>query len=162
VPEYRYPTGALAADYARAGTGFAATAGPLALVQAGRTVTAVLVALAVIFVVYALRTAYRGATRVWVDDEAIEALGWRRTRLPWREITGMRLNYYSTKRDGRAGWMLLTLTGAGGVIRLESSLDGFVDIARRGYAAARRSGLALTPATGANLHLLGVSVPEAT
>jgi hypothetical protein len=161
MTEHRYPPRALAADYGRAVLGIMVTATPLALVEAGRTVTAVLVALTVTFVLYAVRTACRGATRVWVDDEGIATRGVRRTRLSWRDITGMRLHYYSTKRDGRAGWMQLRLSGPAGAMRIESSLDGFVDIVRRAYAAARSRGIALNPATAANLRLLGVRVPEA-
>jgi hypothetical protein len=87
--------------------------------------------------------------------------GVRRTRLPWRDITGMRLKYYSTKRDGQGGWMQLRLSGPDNMLRFESSLDGFADLARRGYAATQSRGIALDPATADNLRLLGVRVPEA-
>lgn len=162
MTEYRYSSGALAADYGRAGIGIVLTAGPLIFVEAGRTVTAVLVALAVTFVVYAIRTACRSATRVWVDDDAIATRGVRRKRLSWRDMTGMRLNYYSIKRDGRAGWMQLRLTGPGGALCFESTLEGFTEIARRASAAAQRRGISLHPSTAANLRVLGVRGPEAS
>lgn len=160
--EYRYPSRALAADYVRAAVGVIFTVVPLVLLQIERGVTAVLVALTVTFVVYAIRTAYRGAIRVSVDEQGIATRGVRQTRLPWRDITGMRLTYYSTKRDGRGGWMQLRLSGPDNVLRFESSLDGFADLARRGYAATQSRGIALDPATAENLRLLGVRVPEAS
>jgi len=162
VVEYRYAPRALAADYARAAVGVTLTAAPLVLLEIGQGVTAVLVALTVTFVVYAIRTAYRGTIRVSVDEQGIATRGVRRTRLPWRDITGMRLKYYSTKRDGQGGWMQLHLSGPDKILRFESSLDGFADLARRGYAAMQSRGIALDPATADNLRLLGVRVPGAS
>jgi hypothetical protein len=162
VTEYRYARRALAADYARGGIGFLLSAGPLMFVYVGRTVTAVLVALAVTFVVYGFRTACRGITRVRVDDDGIAIEGLRRSRLSWYEITEMRLSYYSTKRDGRGGWMQLRLNGPCGAMRFESSIDGFADIAQRAYLAAGARGISPGPATLANLRLLGVRLSEAS
>jgi hypothetical protein len=74
----------------------------------------------------------------------------------------MRLGYYSTRRDREGGWMQLKLIGAGGTVKLDSTIDDFTHIARRALAAARANNLQLGEPTLENLAALGIALGEAT
>lgn len=83
------------------------------------------------------------------------------TVLSWEHLDRLRLRYYSTRRDRSDGWMTLTLAGlapSGRRVRLglDSTVDGFIEIARAAAAAAVRNGVALKPSTVANLNALDI------
>ena len=79
----------------------------------------------------------------------------------WQDLTGLRLRYFSTRRDHANGWFELMVTDGKGKITLQDSLDGFelvLDAARR---AAESNELDLSNATKANLARLGPSAGAA-
>ena len=154
---YRYPRRSLIADYFRAAVGVLCTAPPVVLVPLNPVVQSVLAGLLLLFLCFALRTAQRQRIRVTVSDSAISM---RPGAVPlcWRDLTSVRLAYYSTRRDQRQGWMQLTLRAGRRALRVESSLDGFSDIVRRAAAAAGVNRLAVSPASLANFQWLGISL----
>jgi hypothetical protein len=113
-------------------------------------------ALAGLFAVYGARTWIRSATRITLDEEEISASGPRKATLRWHELVRIKLNYYSTRRDRTKGWMQMKLEGDGETVRLDSSLEGFADIARRAAREAALRGIVLPPATRTNLAALGI------
>ncbi len=153
----RYPPAALRADYTRAVSGFVITAGLLPFAQGAPVTIAILGGGALLFLAFGLRTWRRQRAFFELDDEGISTSGRRRVTLPWRELTNMTLRYYATKRDRTGGWMQLKLAAGHARLTLESSLEGFVEVARRALAAARANGLVLDPATCENLLALGVN-----
>lgn len=155
---HRYPRRSLAADYLRAAAGLALTAGPLAVTPAGTVAAPVLGGLAVLFALFGAHTALRQASRIEMDDQTLALIGPRTRRLAWRDMTGLRLRYFATRRDRTDGWMQLVLMSRGGTLRLDSSLEGFTVIARRAARAACERGIALTPATVDNLRVFGVTL----
>lgn len=156
---HRYPAVALRGDYLRAGTGFILTAG-LAAAAGGQVVaTAVLGGAALVFVAFGLRTWGRQKTTVAADDDGISTSGGRCVNLSWRELDGLKLRYYATKRDRTGGWMQLTLAAGRRRLTLESSLDGFLEVARRAAHAAAANELTLDSATRNNLLALGIRLP---
>ncbi|MGQ9366334.1 hypothetical protein [Azospirillum sp. ST 5-10] len=157
----RYPAGSLYGDYARAGAGLAMTALPLALLEVSRWLAVPLGAAALLFALFAARTAQRQLTRVSVDGAGVRADGPLGGAVRWDALARLRLRFYATRRDRSQGWMQLTLAGGGGRVRVESSLDGFGALAARAAAAARRNGVALDAATVDNLLALGID-PERT
>jgi hypothetical protein len=66
----------------------------------------------------------------------------------------LRLDYYSTRRDGEGGWMQLRLGDARRTIRIDSGLEGFAELVGEAARAAARRDLALDAATLANLEAL--------
>lgn len=152
-----YSRRAVGADYARAAAGVACTAVPLVLVQPPGALQAVLAGVAALFVAYGAGALIRQATRVSLTENGIEAKSWRRRAIAWRDLTRLSLAYYSTRRGSGRGWMQLRLEGLGGAVRIESTLDAFVDVARRAARAALDNRLALDRATLANLRALGVA-----
>jgi hypothetical protein len=115
--------------------------------------------MAILFALFALRTALRQATRYEVGDSGIRALGpWPR-EITWAELGDFSLRYYSTRRDGEQGWLQLKLAGAGRTLKIDSALEGFSEIMAQALAAAGRRGLSFSPATIDNLQRHGLMDP---
>ena len=155
-----YPLSKIGADYLRSAIGAALCLLPLAFGTPLKGGVWLLVALASMFVLFAVRTFTRQITRVWVSDEGIAVSGFIKQILRWEMLSEVTLSYYSTFRgrgQGRGqGWMQLRLRGGGQTLRLESSLEGFDRVARHAVDAARRNGLALQPSTVKNLGAMGI------
>ncbi|MDP6563747.1 MAG: hypothetical protein QF578_02895 [Alphaproteobacteria bacterium] len=164
MSRHRYPTQTLVADYLRAGAGFFAPVALLVLTDLVAPVVYVLVFLAVLFGVYGGRTLLRQLTELEADDDGIRSRGPLGSALDrevdWAGLQDLRLRYFSTRRDGKDGWMQMVLRGDGGVLRIDSQLPEFDGIVRRAHAAATLRELALDPTTQTNLKASGL-VPEA-
>lgn len=150
-----YPARRLTGDYLRAASGLLLTAGPAALLPVGSYGFISLVVGAALFAALAGQTCLRQCTEVRVDEDGIETrpLG---THIRWHDLSGVKLSYFSTRRDGRGGWMQLSLRSDGGRIRLDSSLDGFETVAALVARRAEENRVALTPASMSNLKALGI------
>ena len=129
----------------------------------------VLLALVALFAVFGARTLIRQSSTVAIAPDGVTVSALRRTRLEWARLRSIKLNYYSTRGDRGEGWMQLTLKGSGGsdggTIRVDSSLDGFVEVARAAAEAARSpagSGgrITLSETTRVNFASLGIAVDE--
>ncbi len=156
----RYARPALYADYARAAVGVAICFLPLLFV-ASNTVTLALAGLGALFLLFGARTALRHATQIVADDSGIAARGPFGGRIAWERLERLKLAYYATRRDRKGGWMHMTLAGDGRTLRLDSSLDGFNDVARLAARAGATNNLEVSPATRANFAALDISLPAA-
>jgi hypothetical protein len=160
----RYPAKALLGDYLRSGLGIVLTLPPAVAVPAGSAAQYVLGALVALFGTFGARTVIRQRSTVAIEDAGVTVAALRRTRLDWAQLRGVKLAYYSTRGDRTEGWMQLTLKGAGGpaggTIRVDSSLDGFVEVARAAADAAKPAGIALSETTRVNFASLGIVVDE--
>lgn len=160
MTQHRYPRNAVVGDYVRAGVGLALTAGPAALAPLGSPVQYVLLPLAALFAMFALRTGRRHTARIEIGRDTLSLFQPRQVSLSMGNVKSVKLSYYSTKTDRAGGWMQLTLNGSGGptggTIRVDSALEGFADVARWAALAARVNGIALSRATVANLAALGI------
>lgn len=157
---YRYPTKALIGDYVRSAVGLGVGVGVLASVPASPVIVVVFGGLATLFFVFALRTVQRQMMHVALTNEEICSAGFVTRVVPWRALELLKLRYYGTRRqrtrDNGAGFMQLTLRGAGASVTLESSIDGFHYIAWRAAKAARDNGVPLDPTSAGNLLDLGI------
>jgi hypothetical protein len=154
-----YPLGSLIGDYCRAFIGLAIVLAPLLAVPLTPVVTAVLGALAALFLLFAARTVLRQLERVELSDAGIARLRPFPKRIAWSALEGMKLAYYATRRDGGNGWMQLALRGEGRRVTVDSRIRGFAEIAARAARAAAERGLAIAPSTAANLAALGIAHP---
>lgn len=154
---YRYPWRAMAPDYARAAIGFVCTAAPVLFMDLASLVAGVLAFLAAIFLLFGAQAALRHGTRILVSERDIRArpMG---IRLEWDRLTRLTLAYFSTRRDGRGGWMELKLRSGRRTLRIDSRLEGFGEVARQAAAAASDACLHLDTSTLTNLATLGVRV----
>lgn len=156
MTRHAYPGSAMLGDYLRAAAGFVPVAAILATNSVGAVAGTVLGGLALLFSVFGIRTALRHRTRVEMTDEALRASGPIGRSIAWRELDGLRLAYFSTRRDRRDGWMQLDLRAGAATLRLDSRIEGFNQVVERAARAAEARGLALSPATAANLEALGI------
>jgi len=157
---YRYDTAMLRADYLRAGAGLVLTAGPLLFVPAHPVVFWLLLAAALLFAVFLARTLLRQMSSIEVDETGIVEHGPRGAAIRWSDLRALDLKYFSTRRDRRNGWMQLRLKGAGRSIAIESSMNGFDQVADRAAEAAFARRLAVSDTTVTNLLAIGVEVPD--
>ena len=134
---------------------------PLVLLDLHIVVAVVFACLAAMFAIHLLRTLQRQITVIESGNDGIVARGPLGTALRWDQLSGMRLKYFSTRRDRQQGWMNLTLRAGGRKLTLESSLSGFDGIAERSAAVARANGVALDETTLNNLSALGIDPGQA-
>ncbi|HLZ65802.1 MAG TPA: hypothetical protein VKQ29_06195 [Aliidongia sp.] len=158
MSEHRYPTRSLVEDYARGGAGLVFLA--IALVPMHWVLHLVFGLMAVLLLSFGVRTYLRSRSRIVLDETGIAVIGPWRKRLAWTAIDGLKLRYFSTRRDRKRGWMELRLSAAGTRLTIESQIDGFEEIVRRAAAAAAARGLAVDPSTEGNLAALDVPVPR--
>jgi hypothetical protein len=152
--EHRYGAAALVPDYLRAAGGVALTAGPLALVDLSSIMAWLLAGLGALFALHGVRTAVRQATVYRLDGQGLSAEGpWRR-RVAWADLRGVRVRYFSTRRDRSNGWMQLDVRDSRARIGLDSTIDGFTALALSAARAAGLRELALDDATRRNLDAL--------
>lgn len=156
----RYPTASLYGDYARAGGGLALTLGPLLLLDVAGPLIALLAVLGALFAWFGMRTVARHLSWVELSKDAIVLHGPFPRHLAWADLERMKLAYYAPRRSRDQGWLQLTLRGgAGGPLRLDSSLTGFEQVLGEASRAAREKALPLDAATHANLAALGLEGP---
>jgi hypothetical protein len=158
VSRHRYPTSALAGDYARTLLGLALAVPPLALLPLNPYVAALLALLAALFVVFGWRTLLRQLRPVEVTDVAIASAGPFPVELKWSALDEFRLAYFATRRDGAGGWMQLALRAGRRRLRLDSRIEGFAAVVERAARAAVARRLNLSTTTTANLAALGVMI----
>ncbi len=168
VTEYGYPFEVIRGDYLRAGIGVAFGLLPLLAADPPMVMTVILVGVTIMFGAYAGATYGRQRTRIVVDGDAVSMSAWRSRQVTWDALTEVRLSYYNTRRargrgkeaDPGKGWMQLRLQSPEGVLRVESTCDGFLDIARRAARAAENNGLRLDVASVSNFRSLDIPISE--
>ncbi len=160
MTRHAYPNSAMIGDYLRAAAGVVPVALILAIAPVGTGAGAILGGLAALFLVFGVRTALRHMTRVEISDAGLSASGPLSASIHWAELDGIKLAYYSTRRDRRDGWMQLELRAGSARVRLDSRIDGFPALVERAARAAEMRGLELSAATSANLEALGIGSPS--
>lgn len=154
---FRYPRPALRSAYALACTGMAIGFGPLLFAQPASLFRWLLGTMGVLFLVYFARTVVRQRTRIEVDGSGIGARGPLGVVIRWDNVRAVRLNYYSTRPDRSGGWMEFIVKGPRRSIRVESTLDGFVELVAEALRELRGRGIELDERSQANLRALGLS-----
>ncbi len=150
---HRYSPRALNADLLRAAIGLICCLVPLATVDFGVVVTLVFAVPAALFAIFGLRTWRNRAITVRVDADAISTPA---TTIPWQDLTGAKLSYFSTRRDRENGWMQLKLQGRQRTIALNSALEDFDTVCRAAFEAVRDQDIELTDASARNFAALGL------
>jgi hypothetical protein len=160
MTRHAYPSSAMIGDYLRAAAGVVPVAVILAIAPVGTCAGAILGGLAALFLVFGVRTALRHMTRIEISETGLSASGPLGASIRWAELDGIKLAYYSTRRDRRDGWMQLELRAGSARVRLDSRIDGFPTLVERAARAAEMRGLELSAATAANLEALGIGSPS--
>ncbi len=156
---FHYPFDSMAGDYARAGIGLAVVVVVALLFSVAFIPGMILLLLAVVFAGFGLQTLLRHRTSFKVSDEEIIARPWG-TRLRWRELTDVRLEYYALERHSKQGWMQLTLQSGRRRLRMDSRLNGFLEVAQRAADSAHANRLRLSPTTMSNFAGLKIGLED--
>jgi len=157
VSEYRYATRSLLADDVKAALGLTISIGPLFLDDLSRVALYVFSVLALLFGIFAIRTAARHTRVIELSDTGIRARGLFARGFGWEELKRVQLRYYSTRRDRERGWMSLKVSDGRSTIVIDSSIYGFQDIAGRIALEARRRDVEFSPLTQTNLAAMGIN-----
>ena len=132
----------LLADYFRGWAGLALAALPLITMTPTWPVTLGLVALIGLFLGFLVQTWRRQHSRVRLAPRG--RVSWRPAPLAWRDLDGLRLRWFGSRRQGR-GWLELELRGGGVRLVMTSALDRFDELVADAVQAANDRGLALEP-----------------
>jgi hypothetical protein len=158
MTRHAYPPSAVYGDYLRAAVGFFPTIAVLAIVPVGIVGGIMVGGFAALFAVFGIRTALRHCTSIEVTEAALQSSGLLQTSIWWNKLDQMKLSYYSTRRDGRGGWMQLKLRAGWSTLLIDSRVEGFSDLVIASAKAAELRCLSLDPATSVNLQALGIEL----
>jgi len=156
--QHAYPASAMLADYLRSAAGVLPTIAILLVAPVGVVEATLLCGFGGLFAVFGIRTMLRHRTWIDLTETGLRASGLREISISWAELDRVRLTYYSTRRDRREGWMQLELRAGGSVLRVDSRIDGFVELVTASVRAAEMRRLLLDPATSVNVQALRVRV----
>ena len=157
---HSYPAKVQRSDMIRGGVGLLLTAGPLIVLPMHWVVSMLFGAAAILFAVFTARIVQRALTRYEFGERGIVARGPLGVAIAWDDLDALKLQFFSTRRDRRNGWMLLVLKSGNRTLKLESTLDGFDQIVDRAAETAKVKRLELTDATTNNLLAMGAPVAE--
>src|SRR3546814_16943236 len=101
---YRYPLQSVAGDYARAGSGFLLTAGPLSWMTDSLPAVLLLGCPALLFAFFGMSTVLRPLTAVTLDENGVSTSGPRNAGVRWHELERLDLRHFPTRRTRRKGW----------------------------------------------------------
>ena len=156
VTTYNYSARRIFSDYVRTVLGMVLTVVPLSLPELHTFFYALFGTAFILFSIYGIATVKRHVTQIHVTDQGVSLQGLGSATINWPDISGLRLAYFSTRRDGSDGWLQLVVTGARQTIKIDSRLNGFQTIARLVVNRAEANHLTLDPATIDNLVALGI------
>ena len=142
----------LLADYSRGWAGLGLAALPLVTMAPSWPVTLGLVALIGLFLGFLAQTWRRQHSRVVLVPTGVSVVGDGQRRLAWRELDGAAA-VVRLARPGR-GWLDLELRGGGERLVMTSALDRFDEVVAEAVQRPSERGLALEPATRANVEAL--------
>jgi hypothetical protein len=156
MTRHAYPTSAMVSDYLRAAAGLVPSLAVVCLEPVGFVGATVLGGFAALFAAFGIRTALRHGTRIEILEGALQERGPLGAFIPLSELEQMKLSYYSTRRDGRGGWMQLELRSGSATLRVDSRVEGFPELVSISARAAEARGLSFNAATFTNLQALGL------
>ncbi len=111
-----------------------------------------LAAFAMIFTVFAVRALIKLKAQFELDAEAFCKVGDAANGVRWAELSEVRLDFYTTRRDRDSGWMTLQIRDEKGrAVKVDSDLEGFEEVVRFAEQAANDTGIELSMATRVNM-----------
>ncbi len=146
-----YPLSRLWPDYLRSVGGLVICLGLLLFAAPQSVIFVLLAGLSLLLAWLGAATLWRQQIEIELDASGVVRFGrWglgRRLVIPWPEVRGVTLRYYSTRRDRSEGWLQVAIEGHRGTLRADSDLAGFSHLVAQAIAAAGQAGIALNPAT---------------
>jgi len=163
---YRYPIASLRGDYLRAAAGMLFTGMMLIGASSVPVMFFLIGAIFLLFLVFAIQTWSRHATVIEIGQEGIRFYGLIRRSITWDEMTGAKLRFFTVKRTRDSGWMELTLFKGKKKAKIDSSIEGFNEIAAAVAEKAESKGIRIDENSVENFNSLGIQtkspgLPEA-
>ena len=155
---YRYSLASLAGDYGRASIAVPLLAG-LPFFTDSPIAFAVVGIFAVVFAIFGVSVLLKQLTTITLSEDGISTSGPRAVTVRWQDLQKIDLRYFSTRRDREKGWMQLRLGGRDKTVSVDSTLDGFIDIARAAAEAAGVYAVPLSAVTEENFRAIGIEPP---
>lgn len=105
--------------------------------------------LILLFVTYAIRTVCRHFTSISFDRDCLQVyIGvWLWREIKWSRVAGIKMRYFSTRRDKTGGWLQLIVLDGDTKISFDSHLENFAVFAERALSIAVEKKLSLNPTT---------------
>jgi hypothetical protein len=151
---HRYSPKKLLPDYLRGMAGLAICLGCLALAPQAPVVLVILGGLALLFGLLIAQTILRQRARIEVTEDGLRTAQ-NGPLSAWQDLRGLRLRYFSMRRNKPGGWMELKLAFPARRISVDSAIDGFDEIVAAAARAAAVHGLTVDDATRGNLAAMG-------
>ena len=164
MTELRYPFGAVAGDYLRAIVGLGFSLYILLGVATPFWVSVIFGGMALLFLVFGLRTVQRHVAVVALSEEGIACRELSTKTIYWRDLEQLKLRFYGIRRRSQgegSSFMQLVLKGNGVKITMDSSLASFDLVAWTAAKAARENAVSLDPASAGNLLGIGIDPDQA-
>lgn len=151
--ELAYRRVSMLADYFRGWAGLSLSILPLLTMRPTWPIGLGLLALSCLFVLFLWQTWRRQHSRLRLDRTGVSLVGSEVRQVTWRDLDGLRLRWFGTRRLGR-GWLELELRGGGTRLVVTSALERFDLVVADAVQAANDRALPLEPATRANVEAL--------
>ena len=143
----------LLADYLRGWAGIVLAALPLVMMRPSWPVGLGLVCLIGLFAIFLIQTWRRQHSTVILGPAGVAVIDQGEHRLARQHLDGLRLRWFGSRTSGR-GWLELELRGGDVRLVVSSALDRFDAVVAEAVQAANDRGIALEPATLANVEAL--------
>lgn len=167
---YRYSAHVLRGDYFRTLAGLLLF-GAIALVNTDRPWALMISgSLTLLFLLYGIRTFWRQGLTLSVDPEGLTLRqSWpclmHEQKMAWPDVRTVKLRYYASRRKKtlrpEEGLITLAIRGAKARIHLESSLNGFIELALTVARQSEEYRQILDSVTLENFTALGYRTPDA-
>lgn len=159
MSQHTYPRSSLATAYFKAGFGLLVSGGALFFLNLSEGLLIVFGILFLMFMVFSIKVVLRSTTIVRLSQEGMHVTGTLRAPrfLRWEDAEGLKISYFSTRRDRENGWMQLRFYVRGRHITIDSSISQFDTIAEYAAAAVKEKNIAMDSFTRTNLEALGIA-----
>ena len=159
MSQHTYPISSLAASYFKASFGLLVSGSALFFLNLSVGLLIIFAILFLMFVMFSIKVVLRSFTIVRLSEEGIHVTGTLRSGrfLRWEEAEGLKISYFSTRRDRESGSMQLSFYGRGRRITVDSSISQFNTIAEYTAAAVKEKNIAMDSITRTNLEALGIA-----
>lgn len=160
MKKFYYPAKEIKREYARASAGIIVSFVPLLLLKPSSVIVSILVCILCLFFLYGMRAIDRSQTQICVTAGGVCSVSIFRRTIKWEELEALKLNYFSTRRDGENGWMQLKLKGRGVSLRVESTISDFEVLVSVCAQTALKNDIKPDMATIRNMTALGINLED--
>ena len=163
---FRYPVASLRGDYIQAAVGTTITGALMISAFSVPVMFFFIGPLFVLFFGFGLKTWSKHLTMIEIEPSGLQIFGFRRRHVDWNSVTGAKLRFFTIKRDRDAGWMELTLLTDSRKIKIESTIDGFNEIAEAVARIVESKDIKIDETSVENFNAIGIQtkspgLPEA-